>query len=196
MDSFTNNGNLINIGGDPNDSFYRYKMPALKTQITGRGNGIKTILNNIKEVAKAIGHPEEIITKHICYTLGSNWDSKKGTMTGKHDTHAIQEIINDYILFFVLCESCKNPETMYFTEGKKKKIKLFIKCASCGFFPQVETCAVSGTGSLKIVQGKSNEKLINFIKGYISKNPMEISTEKKEYNKDLDVLNDFGDNIF
>ena len=45
----------INVGpkGDvQQDRQYRYKMDPLVTKIEGRGNGIKTVLLNVSEVAK------------------------------------------------------------------------------------------------------------------------------------------------
>lgn len=53
---------LINIGNseDPN---YRYKMPKLIVHTEGRGNGIKTIIDNIVEVADALHRPPSYITK-------------------------------------------------------------------------------------------------------------------------------------
>ncbi|KMS93413.1 hypothetical protein BVRB_031730, partial [Beta vulgaris subsp. vulgaris] len=44
----------INIGGDPNDRSYRYKRPRCTTKIEGRGNGIKTVIPNMLDVANAL----------------------------------------------------------------------------------------------------------------------------------------------
>jgi len=43
-----------NIGGSFNDSSYRYQMPVLSIVVEGRGNGIKTRINNIADVAHAL----------------------------------------------------------------------------------------------------------------------------------------------
>lgn len=47
----------INIGGQQNDAFYRYKMPKLQAVIDRRNHGGATVLVNIEEVAKALHRP-------------------------------------------------------------------------------------------------------------------------------------------
>ena len=42
-------------------SFYRYKMPSLLLKIEGKGNGIKTNIVNLSEVAKALRVPTNCI---------------------------------------------------------------------------------------------------------------------------------------
>ena len=192
MESFESNG-LINIGGNPNDEFYRYKMPAIKTQVTGRGNGIHTNFLNIDEVANAIGHPEEIIMKYITYELASNLNLKNKSIAGKHDNE-VQEKIMDYINNLVLCVKCGNPETIYELEGKKKRIKLFSKCASCGYRCEIVSSG-NDTSDVKSIKGKNSGKIFNSIIKYVQDNPISLETrEKKEYIKETNLIDD--DNIF
>lgn len=192
MDVFESN-DLINIGGNPNDISYRYKMPPITTQITGKGNGIHTVFLNMDQVANAIGHPEEIILKYISYELATNLNFKNKSITGKHDNN-IQEKIMDYISNLVLCTKCGNPETMYEIEGKKKRLKLFSKCASCGY-----RCELVASGSdsegIKSIKGKNSSKIFNCITKFVQDNPVSLETkEKKEYIKENNLLDD--DNIF
>ncbi len=50
---------LLNISGTAvnADPSFRYKMPRLVAKIEGRGNGIKTVVVNMREIAEAINRP-------------------------------------------------------------------------------------------------------------------------------------------
>ena len=53
---------FINICRDNTDPFYRYKCSnSIKTE--GRGNGIKTAIVNLAEVARALNRPPAYLVK-------------------------------------------------------------------------------------------------------------------------------------
>ncbi|KAG9148783.1 hypothetical protein Leryth_018098 [Lithospermum erythrorhizon] len=55
---------LQNIGAsNKDDAFYRYKMPRMITKVEGRGNGIKTNIVNMVEIAKALARPASYTTR-------------------------------------------------------------------------------------------------------------------------------------
>ena len=55
------------------DAFYRYKMPRLRAKVEGKGNGIKTVIVNMIDVAKAIGRPATCKCNFL-YTLAKAWE--------------------------------------------------------------------------------------------------------------------------
>jgi translation initiation factor 5 len=61
----------LNIGGNQNDAFYRYKMPKLKSKIEGKGNGIKTVIPNMTEIGKSLARPPSYPTKFFGCELGT-----------------------------------------------------------------------------------------------------------------------------
>lgn len=131
---------LLNIGaGHQDDAFYRYKMPRLVTKIEGRGNGIKTNLVNMVDVAKALARPPAYTTKYFGCELGaqSKFDEKTGTsiVNGAHDTSKLAGLLENFIKKYVQCYGCSNPETEI-TITKSQLITL--KCAACGFVSDVD----------------------------------------------------------
>ncbi len=39
------------------DFLFRYKMPRLIAKVEGKGNGIKTVIPNMAEIARSLGRP-------------------------------------------------------------------------------------------------------------------------------------------
>ena len=70
---------MINIGGSE-DPEYRYKMPRVVTKVEGSGNGIKTVLPNLQDVADALKRPPNHPLKFCGIELGALtiYDEKVG----------------------------------------------------------------------------------------------------------------------
>ncbi|CAL9217571.1 unnamed protein product [Arabidopsis halleri] len=131
---------LQNIGAsNRDDAFYRYKMPRMMTKIEGRGNGIKTNVVNMVEIAKALGRPAAYTTKYFGCELGaqSKFDEKTGTslVNGSHDTSKLAGLLENFIKKYVQCYGCGNPETEILIT---KMQMLQLKCAACGFISDVD----------------------------------------------------------
>ena len=133
---------MLNITGSRVvvDPTYRYKMPRLEARIEGRGNGIRTCLWNMDEVADALNRPSDIVTKFFGVELGaqSRWEAEaqKSTVNGAHTAADCQRLMNMFIDKFVLCPKCLLPETSLAVSLKKGVI--FHKCSACGAKEQVD----------------------------------------------------------
>ncbi|KAG5247354.1 eukaryotic translation initiation factor 2 family protein [Salix suchowensis] len=131
---------LQNIGAsNSDDAFYRYKMPKMVTKVEGRGNGIKTNIVNMVEIAKALARPASYTTKYFGCELGaqSKFDEKNGTslVNGSHETVKLAGLLENFIKKYVQCYGCGNPETEIIIT---KSQMLQLKCAACGFVSDVD----------------------------------------------------------
>ncbi|XP_065847751.1 eukaryotic translation initiation factor 5-like [Euphorbia lathyris] len=131
---------LQNIGAsNSDDAFYRYKMPRMMTKIEGRGNGIKTNVVNMVEIAKALARPPAYTTKYFGNELGaqSKFDEKTGTslVNGAHETAKLAGLLENFIKKYVQCYGCGNPETEIVIT---KTQMITLKCAACGFLSDVD----------------------------------------------------------
>jgi translation initiation factor 5 len=131
---------LQNIGAsNSDDAFYRYKMPKMVTKVEGRGNGIKTNIVNMVEIAKALARPASYTTKYFGCELGaqSKFDEKTGTslVNGSHETAKLAGLLENFIKKYVQCYGCGNPETEIIIT---KSQMLQLKCAACGFVSDVD----------------------------------------------------------
>ncbi|XXG65554.1 hypothetical protein AAC387_Pa05g3224 [Persea americana] len=131
---------LQNIGAsNSDDAFYRYKMPKMITKIEGRGNGIKTNVVNMVDIAKALARPASYTTKYFGCELGaqSKFDEKTGVslVNGAHETTKLAGLLENFIKKYVQCYGCGNPETEIIIT---KTQMLTLKCAACGYVSDVD----------------------------------------------------------
>ncbi|CAD6568840.1 MAG: hypothetical protein TREMPRED_004792 [Tremellales sp. Tagirdzhanova-0007] len=124
----------VNIRRDVEDKFYRYKMPVLLTKIEGRGNGIKTVLPNMEDVARALNRPATYPTKFFGCELGAQTTvaNDRFIVNGAHQADRLRELLDAFIDKFVLCPSCKNPETELIITGKSNNEDIHRDCKACG----------------------------------------------------------------
>lgn len=105
-------GTIINIAGTTpvDDPEYRYKMPAVYGKIEGSGNGIKTVIPNITDVATSLHRSPGEVNKFFGCELGAqttyNEDTDRAVVNGAHTDDTLQKMMHKYIEGFVICPNC------------------------------------------------------------------------------------------
>ena len=118
----------INIGDiHSGDEYYRYKMPIIETTIEGKGNGVKTRIININDIAQALNRPPLMIMKFYSSTLGTSVQ-QGNILRGNHTKDVLSKHLNTFINEYVLCKTCTNPETTL----RVKTNALRGSCKACG----------------------------------------------------------------
>lgn len=111
-------------------------MPILTTKIEGKGNGIKTVLPNMSDVARALSRPPTYTTKFFGGELGAqtSFDEKNDRyiVNGAHNADRLRELLDVFIDKFVLCKSCKNPETELVIVKSGRAEDIIRDCKACG----------------------------------------------------------------
>lgn len=131
-EKYTMSKKQYNVNRDVEDTFYRYKMPAILAKVEGQGNGIKTVIVNMVDIARALNREPVYPTKFFGIELGAQTQIDKVNdryiVNGSHDGDKLQDILDGYIKKFVLCQVCQNPET----ELSVARNCIFQKCKACG----------------------------------------------------------------
>ncbi|KAM3919968.1 eukaryotic translation initiation factor 5 isoform 1-T2 [Leptodactylus fuscus] len=202
----------VNVNRSVSDQFYRYKMPRLIAKVEGKGNGIKTVIVNMVDVAKALNRPPTYPTKYFGCELGAQtqFDVKNDRyiVNGSHEANKLQDMLDGFIKKFVLCPECENPETDLHVNPKKQTIGN--SCKACGYRGMLDTnhklCTFilknppentdSGTGKKK--EDKKNKRVKE--NGAVEKNESAVLTElnpprvaEKEEDDDEDWGEDTSD---
>lgn len=140
-------------------------MPVLLTKIEGKGNGIKTVLPNMSDVSRSLSRPPTYPTKFFGCELGAqtSFDEKSDRyiVNGAHDPVKLRELLDTFIIKFVLCGSCKNPETDLIITKNEDLIR---NCKACGERTNVDM----------------RHKLVTFILRNPPKNPKKSKGTKKQ----------------
>eukprot|EP00124_Ichthyophonus_hoferi_P001446 Ihof_evm1s76 gene=Ihof_evmTU1s76 len=130
----------LNINSNVSDAFYRYKMPRLQAKVEGKGNGIKTVLVNMEDVARALNRPPTYPCKFFGCELGAQTQmdvkNSRFIVNGSHNASDLQELLDKFIKKYVLCPECQNPETdiRVSSQGLIKA-----KCVACGWRGEMDS---------------------------------------------------------
>jgi len=154
-----------NVNREVNDPFYRYKMPGIVAKVEGQGNGIKTVIVNMVDIARALNREPVFPTKFFGMELGAQTqiDEKNDRfiVNGSHDEAKLQDILDVYIKKFVLCSKCENPETTLTV----KRDDIIECCKACGHKGRIRSMAHSLSNFIvrqhknkKIADGKNKKK--------------------------------------
>jgi translation initiation factor 5 len=159
-------GRSINISGiNPvEDPSYRYKMPSVVGKIEGKGNGIKTVIFNISDLALSINREPAELNKFFGCEMGAqttyNEADDRAVVNGAHMDPELQQCVHKYVEKFVLCPECGLPETAY----SIKQGCIWHRCAACGAKEMVDM----------------NHKLCTFILSQDKKNKKDKAKAKKD----------------
>lgn len=135
------------------DPFYRYKMPKIQCKHEGKGNGVKTVLKNLKDVGKTLNRDPIDLLSFIASELSvcSLHKNEDFTVMGTFSTERIQEVLSKFVKSHVTCDECGNPETDFVVKsGKKGSSQLRKTCNACG-----------GTSDVK--EHKINKRIISAV---------------------------------
>eukprot|EP00993_Chasmostoma_nieuportense_P001069 NODE_1982_length_1316_cov_94.193440_g1885_i0.p1 GENE.NODE_1982_length_1316_cov_94.193440_g1885_i0~~NODE_1982_length_1316_cov_94.193440_g1885_i0.p1 ORF type:complete len:374 (+),score=132.74 NODE_1982_length_1316_cov_94.193440_g1885_i0:56-1177(+) len=162
------------------DMFYRYKMPRVCVKVEGNGNGIKTVVPNILDLAGILSRNVEYVMKYFAHDLAvqSKFKDDKWILTGSFSQEIIQACLFDFIRKFVLCKACRNPETVINVDEQKG---LWLNCKACSRVTPIDPL----------------EKICNLI--LKNEKPMAVDTKKgkgkkKQESKDEKQHKDFDAN--
>lgn len=120
---------FVNIGGDKSDASFRYKMPVMQLKSEGRGNGIKTIILNIKDVSKALVVDPLYPVKFFGFEIGTQTKlvENRCIINGSHSLSTLTQYLESFIKQFVLCDKCGLPELLWKVKSSVKTV-----CSACG----------------------------------------------------------------
>ena len=104
----------------------RYEIPKAKGHVEGN----KTIVINFNQICSTLNRSTEHILKYLQKELATPAKIDKGRLIlgRKLSSKLINAKIEEYANNFVLCYTCKKPDTLLIKENNF----VFIKCTACG----------------------------------------------------------------
>lgn len=99
-------------------------------KVRGHIEGNKTVIINLKKIAKDIGRDENHLLKYLLRELATpgKFERERIIFGTKVAASAINKKIKKYVSEFVLCAECHKPDTRL-TEEKEI---VYLKCLACG----------------------------------------------------------------
>mmetsp|Transcript_25319 Transcript_25319/g.63487 ORF Transcript_25319/g.63487 Transcript_25319/m.63487 type:complete len:150 (-) Transcript_25319:44-493(-) len=136
---------------DSQKSDYRIKVPP---PVVFREGTKKTVWANFSDICTILRRNHDHVLEYALAEMGTTGtlDAKKRlTVRGRFQPKQIQNVLRHYIGEYVVCKTCKSPETFLRKENRMN----FLECRACG--------SVRSVGSIKsgykAVIGKRRHKV-------------------------------------
>ncbi|MFA6461535.1 MAG: translation initiation factor IF-2 subunit beta [Candidatus Woesearchaeota archaeon] len=99
-------------------------------KVLGHIEGNKTVITNLKKIAKDLGRDETHLLKYLLRELATpgKWSGERIIFGTKISATIINKKIKKYASEFVYCSECGKPDTKLVEE---KEIN-YLKCLACG----------------------------------------------------------------
>ena len=114
----------------PEDAFKRsgerFKVPAVQLMVQGN----RSMWQNFQDVISVLNRSGREVLKYISGQLGTAGSIEGGTaiFNGKFTAEAVNAVLNNYVLSYVICPVCTRPDT----EIVKEKLAYLLVCSACG----------------------------------------------------------------
>lgn len=118
------------------DTFYRYKMPSIIIV----NQKTKYVITNMNELAQSLQRDPNMIIDYLKkkFSVSMTFNKDLNTVEFKGiQIELIQEAVYEFIEYYVLCPSCRNPETVL----SNKKSIMYIKCNACSHNDKLKSTA-------------------------------------------------------
>lgn len=99
-------------------------------KVLGHIEGNKTVITNLKKIAKELGRDENHLLKYLLRELATpgKWAGERIIFGTKVSATAINKKIKKYASEFVYCSECGKPETKLVED----KDITYMRCLACG----------------------------------------------------------------
>lgn len=104
-----------------------FEMPRASVLIIGG----KTIIQNFKDIAHALGRDEELLRRYFAKELNTpSYINEAGQLElkGKFGSAAISQLLERFVQKYVKCSTCGSIHTKLIKKGKV----FILKCEACG----------------------------------------------------------------
>ncbi|MFX0102595.1 MAG: translation initiation factor IF-2 subunit beta [Candidatus Hodarchaeota archaeon] len=114
----------------PEDAMRRDRFNIPEASILSEGN--KTFIKNFKSISEKLKRDSKHFLKYLLNEIGTRGDMDEASgrviLQGKFSKRAIHDAIESYVKEFILCETCKKPDTVIERQGRQ----YILVCHACG----------------------------------------------------------------
>ncbi|KAG2370848.1 hypothetical protein C9374_013804 [Naegleria lovaniensis] len=123
-----------------NEIYWAYKRPQVTIKIQSNGNGVKTVLTNMSEIASALNIPDQVVMKYLGMKIGACSGIKKNQsfLTGRYTVEMIEDVLEQLIAEFLLCSRCGIAEINFYKQLVRPSLPvrepILRQCLACGHY--------------------------------------------------------------